>query len=207
LSVETGAGVSAITIAADGAVTVDMGRPILNPARIPVDVAGDTALKVLISLGDETLQTGCVSMGNPHAVMFVDSGELDSYPLNAIGPRVEHDRLFPERTNFEVCEVVTSHLMRVRVWERGAGITLACGTGACASAVVATIGGRVESPVQVELPGGTLTINWDGSGPVFMTGPAEYVFTGTFPLTSQAQRLPVLGQSDERELGLVGSAL
>jgi diaminopimelate epimerase len=208
LVVETGAGASSITIAADGAVTVDMGRPILNPSAIPVEVAGDTALNVSLNLGhDETLRLGCVSMGNPHAVMFVESEELDKYPLASIGPRVEHHSLFPERTNFEVCEIVTPHLMRVRVWERGAGITLACGTGACASAVVATSAGRVQSPVQVELPGGTLVINWDGSGPVLMTGPAEYVFTGTLPIGRPAQLSEVVHRLEKRELGLVGSAL
>jgi diaminopimelate epimerase len=208
LVVETGAGASSITIAADGAVTVDMGRPILNPSAIPVEVAGDTALNVSLNLGhDETLPLGCVSMGNPHAVMFVESEELDKYPLASIGPRVEHHSLFPERTNFEVCEIVTPHLMRVRVWERGAGITLACGTGACASAVVATSAGRVQSPVQVELPGGTLVINWDGSGPVLMTGPAEYVFTGTLPIGRPAQLSEVVHRLEKRELGLVGSAL
>jgi diaminopimelate epimerase len=139
--------------------------------------------------------------------MFVESEELDKYPLASIGPRVEHHSLFPERTNFEVCEIVTPHLMRVRVWERGAGITLACGTGACASAVVATSAGRVQSPVQVELPGGTLVINWDGSGPVLMTGPAEYVFTGTLPIGRPAQLSEVVHRLEKRELGLVGSAL
>ncbi len=188
LRVETGAGISTIRIATDGAVTVDMGSPILNPSGIPVTVAGEDALDVTLSLDEGPLALSCVSMGNPHAVTFLGSGSLATYPLETVGPRVEHHALFPERTNFEVCEVVEPHLMRVRVWERGAGITLACGTGACASAVVAAITKRVQSPVRVELPGGALTIDWDGVGPVLMTGPTEYVYTGTY--SSSEFRVP-----------------
>ena len=181
LRIETGAGINSIRIGTEGAVTVDMGKPILDPGSIPVMVAGKDALDVTLSLDEEPLLLSCVSMGNPHAVAFLQSGSLAGYPLETIGPRIEHHPLFPERTNFEVCDVVDPHFMRVRVWERGAGITLACGTGACASAAVATITGRTQSPVDVELPGGVLTIEWDGVGPVLMTGPAEYVYTGTYP--------------------------
>jgi len=188
LRVETGAGISTIRIATDGAVTVDMGNPILDPGGIPVTVAGEDALDVTLNLDEGPLAVSCVSMGNPHAVTFLESGSLATYPLETIGPRVEHHALFPERTNFEVCEVVAPHFMRVRVWERGAGITLACGTGACASVVVAAITKRVQRPVRVELPGGTLTIDWDGAGPVLMTGPAEYVYTGTY--SSSEFRVP-----------------
>ena len=207
LRVETGAGVTTITVRPDGTVTVDMGEPIFDPARIPIAVRGADALDVALTLdgipptltlplqggGNEpplplgegwgegaTLSVSCVSMGNPHAVTFVEAGALAEYPLETIGPRVEHHPLFPERTNFEVCEVVAADHVRVRVWERGAGITLACGTGACAAAVVATTAGRIRPPVRVELPGGELCIEWAPGGTVLMTGPAEYVFTGSF---------------------------
>jgi diaminopimelate epimerase len=181
LRVETGAGLTAITVHPDGAVTVDMGAPILKAADIPTTLSGEDALDVTLSVDGERIPMSCVSMGNPHAVTFVEPGALDAYPLEAIGPKVEHHPMFPQRTNFEVCEVLDAGHMRVRVWERGAGITLACGTGACASVVVAALSGRVQPPVRVELPGGELTINWSQGGPVLMTGPTAYVFTGTFP--------------------------
>jgi diaminopimelate epimerase len=178
LRVETGAGISGITVGDDGMVTVDMGPPIFAPSDIPAAIDGPDALDVLLSVDGEPLAVSCVSMGNPHAVTFVDPGRLENYPLETIGPKVEHDSLFPQRANFEVCEVLDDRTMRVRVWERGAGITLACGTGACAAAVVATTSGRVRPPVSVELPGGVLSIDWQAGGPVMMTGPTAYVFAG-----------------------------
>jgi diaminopimelate epimerase len=180
LRVETGAGVTTITMAVDGRVTVDMGKPIFDPTEIPTTLSGADALDVTLSLGDLELPVGCVSMGNPHAVMFVEPGVLDDYPLEQVGPRVERHPLFPARVNFEVCEVVAPDHMRVRVWERGAGITLACGTGACAATVVATRAGRLRPPARVDLPGGQLTIDWTEGGSALMTGPTAYVFTGTW---------------------------
>lgn len=180
LSVETGAGIGAITVRDDGSVTVDMGAPIFAPADIPTTLTGADALDVALTVDGDRLDVSCVSMGNPHAVTFVGGDKLDSYPLEVIGPKVEHHQLFPQRTNFEVCQVVDEHHIRVRVWERGAGITLACGTGACASAVVAMTLGRVQAPVSVELPGGVLSIDWHDGGPVMMTGPTAYVFAGTW---------------------------
>ncbi|MBM2812073.1 MAG: diaminopimelate epimerase [Chloroflexi bacterium] len=180
LHVETGAGPTTITVRKDGLVTVDMGRPIFNAADIPTTIIGDDALDVTLSLDGERIPVSCVSMGNPHAVTFVEPGILDAYPLDSIGPRVEHHPLFPQRTNFEVCEVLAPDHMRVRVWERGAGITLACGTGACAAAVVGAMTGRIQPPVRIDLPGGQLEIDWNREGAVFMTGPAKYVFTGTW---------------------------
>jgi len=202
IRVETGAGVSGITVHEDGTVTVDMGAPIFAPAQIPITLAGDRALDVPISVDGRHFDVNCVSMGNPHAVSFLDPGELDAYPLEAIGPQVEHYDLFPQRTNFEVCEVLDDHQMRVRVWERGAGITLACGTGACASAVIATTLGRVHPPLSVELPGGVLTIDWPDGGPVMMTGPTAYVFTGAWPDSS----MPIEEPEEARERETVGSA-
>jgi diaminopimelate epimerase len=181
LRVETGAGPTTITVLEDGSVTVDMGEPIFTPSQIPTAVEGPDALDVILSLNGEQIPVGCVSMGNPHAVTFVEPGALDDYPLETVGPRVEHHPLFPQRTNFEVCEVLAPDHMRIRVWERGAGITLACGTGACAAVVVAARASHVQSPVRVDLPGGTLTIEWTEGGSVLMTGPTEYAFTGSLP--------------------------
>ena len=188
LRVETGAGVSAISVHLDGSVTVDMGAPLFNPIEIPTMVSGENALHVPLSIEGRSFDVNCVSMGNPHAVAFLEANELDSYPLESVGPRVEHHELFPERTNFEICEVLDGGHMRVRVWERGAGITLACGTGACASAVIAMTLGRVQPPVTVELPGGALMVDWAEGGSVMMTGPTAYVFTGTWP--SPESRVP-----------------
>lgn len=182
ISVETLAGLNPVQVRPSGAVTVDMGAPIFRAADIPVAVAGEQAFDVALDLPERSFIVSCVSMGNPHAVTFVDAGVLADLPLDVIGPQVEHHSLFPERVNFEVCEVMGSDALRVRVWERGAGLTLACGSGACASVVVAQRQGRVHGPVRVELPGGQLTIEWDGAGSVFMTGPAEYAFTGSYQL-------------------------
>jgi diaminopimelate epimerase len=181
LRVETGAGPTTITVNDDGSVTVDMGQPILTPSQIPTTLGGEKALGVTLDVDGEQIVVSCVSMGNPHAIAFVGPGVLDRYPLEVTGPKVEHHSAFPQRTNFEVCEVVAPDRMRVRVWERGAGITLACGTGACASTVAAALNGRLTPPASVELPGGTLSIDWSSGGPVLMTGPAEYVFSGTYP--------------------------
>jgi diaminopimelate epimerase len=203
LRVETGAGLTTITANDDGTVTVDMGQPILSPRDIPTTLGGDKALGVPLDIEGEQMTVSCVSMGNPHAIIFVGHGVLDNYPLEVTGPKVEHHAAFPQRTNFEVCEVVASDRMRVRVWERGAGITLACGTGACASTVAAALDGRLTPPASVELPGGTLTIDWSPGGSVLMTGPAEYVFSGTYPRPAwwEAQA-PT--PAPEREAAVVG---
>jgi len=180
LRVETAAGVTTITSAPDGRVTVDMGSPIFAPTDIPVRASGADAFGLMVDLGDQKLPVSSVSMGNPHAVMFLEHGELESFPLEQIGPRVEHHELFPARVNFEICEIVAPDHMRVRVWERGAGITLACGTGACAATVVATRLGKLRPPARVDLPGGQLAIEWSEGGSVMMTGPTAYVFAGTW---------------------------
>jgi diaminopimelate epimerase len=184
MRVETGMGPALIWVRSDGMVTVDMGAPIFAPAEIPVEVGGDEALAMSVDLHDREIPVGCVSMGNPHAVTFVAKGELDDYPLEAIGPRVEHYEKFPRRINFEAVEVIDPSRIRIRVWERGAGITLACGTGACASVVVAKRGGLVDGPVVAELPGGELTIEWNEGGHVLMTGPATYAFTGSVSIAA-----------------------
>jgi diaminopimelate epimerase len=123
-----------------------------------------------------------VSMGNPHAVAFVP--DVAAVRLEVVGPQVEHHPAFPARTNFEVCEVLGRGGLRVRVWERGAGITLACGTGACAAVVAARLRGLVDDCVAVELPGGTLLVQWHGGDDdVFLTGPVAHVFDGTWSLS------------------------
>jgi diaminopimelate epimerase len=154
-----------------------MGVPEFRPARVPVLVEGVVARDVRLDGVGADVHVSCVSMGNPHAVTFVD-GPVSEYPLATIGPLVEHHGLFPRRVNFEIVHQVSPDVVDVRVWERGAGLTLACGTGACAVGAVAHRQGRVGDRVTVRLPGGSLEIAWDGRGSIFMTGPAALVFSG-----------------------------
>jgi diaminopimelate epimerase len=181
LRVETLAGVLELTFPGGASdVRVDMGPPRLAPREIPVRASGDRALDITVPVDGRSLQVAAVSMGNPHAVTFMAADELDALALHEVGPLVERHELFPERTNFHAVAVRTPHSATVRVWERGAGPTLACGTGACAVAVAGVLTGRLESPVDVTLPGGTLRIEWQQGGSVFMTGPTAYVFRGTW---------------------------
>ena len=121
-----------------------------------------------------------VSMGNPHAVTFLEQ-PVGEYPLHTIGPKVEHHPIFPRRVNFETVNVTGPGALTARVWERGSGETLACGTGACAIAVAARLQGLADGRIDITLPGGTLTIDWDGEGEVYLEGPAEEIFTGEWP--------------------------
>lgn len=194
MAVETGAGVLTLAVHGGGStaerVTVSMGVPEFRPERIPVGVAGDRAFDVPVD--GVTVPVGgpdgrgwdvvvsCVSMGNPHAVMLLD-GSVGDFPLEVVGPRVEHHRLFPRRVNFEIVSRRGPNELDVRVWERGAGITLACGTGACAVAAVARAKGLTGDRTTVYLPGGPLELEWDGRGEILMTGPAALVFEGTWP--------------------------
>ncbi len=160
-------------------VRASMGEPRLKPREIPVALKEDIDVvkaHPLLVDGHELAVT-CISMGNPHAVLF--TGEpVDRYPLSEIGPKVEHHPFFPSRVNFEVVNVIDRKHVEVRVWERGVGETLACGSGACAVGVATRLHDVADSPLQVSLLGGDLTIEWNGEGEVYMTGPAEYVFTG-----------------------------
>ena len=163
-------------------VRVAMGAPELDPQRIPVAVENPVTGPVMdyaVDVGGNALRLSFVSMGNPHAVMFMDS-PVGDFPLDAVGPMVENHPLFPERVNFEIVNVHARDAMTVRVWERGAGLTMACGTGACAAVVAARLAGRVDDRVSVNLPGGPLLIEWDGAitSPVYMTGPAATVYAG-----------------------------
>lgn len=185
--VETLAGEKTVRLLFDGGsvtgATVDMGAPELAPERIPVLVedGGDTGRFVArpVEVGGIVHAVTAVSMGNPHAVVFMDG--IDALDLPALGPRFEHHALFPRRTNTEFVEVLSESRVRMRVWERGAGETLACGTGACAVAVACHLNGRTGRDVDVELRGGTLHIAWDAaSGHVFMTGGAVTVFDGEY---------------------------
>ncbi len=162
------------------AVQVDMGKPVLRPADIPFVLEGghDTALEQDLDLGDgRQVQITAVSMGNPHAVLFVK--DLSQVDAKALGRKIETHPRFPEKTNVEFIEVMGKEELRMRVWERGAGVTLACGTGACASVVAAILTGRIHDHARVHLDGGDLDISWDKeTGHVYKTGPARLVFEG-----------------------------
>jgi len=165
-----------------------MGKPVFAAADIPVSLGQGSENVVYIksmlgypvTVDGTDLLLNLVSMGNPHAVYFSNQPVTD-FPLSQLGPKVEHLAIFPNRTNFEVARVISRQQVEVRVWERGAGETLACGSGACAVTVAARLYGYVDSQVNLKLPGGTLQMDWDGTGEVLMTGPAETVFTGEWP--------------------------
>jgi len=182
--VETLAGVVRPRDAGPGRVTVDMGRPILAPAKIPTTLgAGDDGpvLDVPLEVDGETLRVSSVSMGNPHCVVLVD--DVDRAPVERLGPRIEHHPAFPNRVNVEFVQIVSRSRVRQRTWERGTGETLACGSGACAVAVTSMLRGLTERAVAIELRGGTLEIAWPADdASVVMTGPAVEVFRGTIPL-------------------------
>jgi len=174
IRVETESGIIQPRLEDDGQVTVDMGVPVLDPARIPFDSDADAVVQPLV-VGSETLAVTAVSMGNPHAVQVV--ADVDQAPVEAQGPAIESHPRFPARVNAGFMQVVDTHTIRLRVYERGAGETLACGTGACAAVVAGILRGLLESPVRVETRGGAMSIAWAGRGePVLMTGPAVSVF-------------------------------
>lgn len=182
-TIETGAGDIKPRIRADGLVTVDMGFPILAGNSVPTTLSPtqkDMVIMAPIEVCGKSWEVTCVSMGNPHAVVFVD--DLDTIDLNAVGPSWETHPAFPKKTNTEFVQVLSPKHLKMKVWERGAGITLACGTGACALVVAAVLAGKTtERTCVVSLPGGDLEIEWRASdGRVFMTGPAKAVFQGTY---------------------------
>ena len=179
-TIETDGGV--LSGAADGnAIEVVIGEPRFGWPDVPLAYAMDTA--ALPMAWGELEKPIALSVGNPHLVFFVDDGE--SIPLDGLGPLIEHDPAFPERINVNVA-VVGSDEIRLRTWERGAGLTLACGTGACATAVAAIASKRAESPVKVTMPGGSLTITWAPGEPIRMRGPATHVFEGEIDLEAFA---------------------
>ena len=159
------------------AIRVDMGEPILTAAEVPVVSKNEQSVDEEIVVDNEKYRMTCVSMGNPHAVVFVDS--TADFPLEQIGPHFENHERFPRRTNTEFVEVVSPEYVKMRVWERGTGETLACGTGCCATAAACVLNGKTGRKVTVEVLGGALTIEWDEkTNHIFMTGPAEFVFDG-----------------------------
>jgi diaminopimelate epimerase len=180
ISVETAGGIIRPRIESDGRVTVDMGVPRFAPQDIPF-IADDLALRYELTVGKISITIGAVSMGNPHAVMRVDN--VRSAPVAELGPLIENHPRFPKRVNAGFMEVVAPDHIRLRVYERGAGETLACGTGACAAVAAGRRWGLLEETVRVELTGGDLTIRWQGDdNPVWMTGPAVRVFEGSIEL-------------------------
>ena len=185
LRVETDAGVKTLDLEIAGGkvahVTVDMGEPILEPAKIPARFDGARAIDVPLEVGGATHRVTCVSMGNPHCVLFVP--EIDALDLERVGPAFEQQERFPKRINTEFIEVDGRGEMRMRVWERGSGETAACGTGACAAAVAGVLTGRTDRRVLVHLLGGDLTIEWrEHDGHVAMRGEAVEVFRGEIDL-------------------------
>ncbi len=173
--VETGGGPIALE-PLDGGARVDMGAPRFDWDAIPLAYPVDT---FAMPVGWETLEGPmAVNVGNPHVIFFVEDAEAEA--LDRLGPVIEHDPLFPERVNVNVASLAGPDHLTLRVWERGAGLTRACGTGACATAVAAIRRGLVNSPVRVTLPGGDLAIAWQPGGPILMSGPAAEAFRGTF---------------------------
>jgi diaminopimelate epimerase len=177
--IHTLAGVITPQLMADGQVKVDMGIPKLLAGEIPTTLspANEKVINQPLEVAGKTWDVTCVSMGNPHCITFVD--DVAAIPLEVIGPEFEHHSAFPQRINTEFIQVVRPDYVKMRVWERGAGITLACGTGACASLVAGVLTGKSARIATVELPGGPLLIEWSEIDQrLYMTGPAERVFTG-----------------------------
>lgn len=202
LTIETLAGIRHLTLYPENgcvkSVRVDMGKPVLEPEKIPTTLEesiisedakrtgsadGKAVVSVPLEAAGKTWRVTCVSMGNPHAVIF--GGDPDELDLEKIGPEFEHHRAFPARVNTEFIEVIDRSTLKMRVWERGSGETLACGTGACAAAVAAVLNGLTERSVTLKLRGGDLMITWDEDGTVWMTGPAETVFEGEIEIPMQ----------------------
>ena len=185
VSVETAAGIMQVTpIWEDHKMArarVGMGEPRLGAQDIPVDVPGqELVMDYPLEVDGHSFSITCVSMGNPHAVAFLDE-PVDDVRLYELGPMVERHPMFPQRVNFEIANVIDTSRLKARVWERGSGLTMACGTGACAIAVAARLHSYIGDEATIALPGGELTITWPGQGEVVMEGPVEEVFEGEWP--------------------------
>ena len=184
LTIETGRGVLTLELEIAGGavrqVRVDMGEPILQAERVPTTLAGDPPREVALVVGGQTLLVTCVSMGNPHCITFVDA--ITDAQVLGLGPQIEHHSAFPRRVNAEFVRVNRADDVTVRVWERGSGETLACGTGACAVAVAGHLTGRTQRRITAHLPGGDLQLYWsEVDNHVYMTGPAVEVYSGEWP--------------------------
>jgi diaminopimelate epimerase len=183
--IDTLAGLIRPIMQADGQVRVDMGEPILEGKQVPTTLEptqGSTVVARELEVDGKTWTVSTVSMGNPHALVYTVDGrpiQLDDVDLFRVGPMFESHPVFPAKTNTEFVEVLSPGHVRMMVWERGAGRTLACGTGACATVVAGVLEGKTDRQCRVDLPGGPLFIEWDeGTNKIFMTGPAEFVFSG-----------------------------
>lgn len=179
LNVETRAGIIRPAIVGKDMIEVDMGEPHLDGPAIPTIFKGKVIDKT-IRVGGGKFAITAVSMGNPHCVIFTD--DVESVDLAALGPKIEHSSSFPNRVNVEFAQVINRKRVKARVWERGSGITLACGTGACAVAVASAINGKTGRKTRVDLPGGALHIEWTKDNRVLMTGPATEVYSGELNL-------------------------
>jgi len=185
MSIETMAGIRKARLHTRGKTTiiqVAMGEPKFSAKEIPL--AMETGKKPIldypVKVDGRELHLSFVSIGNPHAVYFGQQPVAD-FPLSQLGPKVEKHKIFPNRANFEVARVISREQIEARVWERGVGETLACGSGACAIAVLARLHDYINSKVDIKLPGGILSVKWDGTGEAFLSGPAEIVFSGEWP--------------------------
>jgi len=175
LVVDTGSRLIQLEIEDDWQVVVDMGAPGFEPGALPFD-AQDEANVYQLDVAGETVEISAISLGNPHAVLLVD--DVDTAPVERLGPAIERHSRFPQRTNVGFACPITRSKIRLRVWERGVGETLACGSGACAAAVACHRLGRIDEEIEVELPGGIASVRWPGQGPVFLRGPAVTVYRG-----------------------------
>lgn len=184
LTLMTKAGLKLLSLRTRGgkvhSVRVDMGSPELDPRKVPVDLPGEIILGHKLDVGGMSYPIHCVSMGNPHCVIFVRDPDLVDLPM--IGPMIENHRIFPNRTNVEFACVKDRQHIRMRVWERGAGETMACGTGACATLVAAVMTGQADRDAMIELNGGSLRVTWSPEdNHIVQEGPAEFVFDGEWP--------------------------
>lgn len=184
VTVETGRGVLTLDLEIINGraerIRVDMGPPILKADEIPTTLPGDPPVEVPIDVLERRFLATAVSMGNPHVVVFVD--DVAALPLEQLGPALEHHHAFPRRVNVHFVQRLTADEVRMRTWERGSGVTLACGTGACAVCVAGVLTGKTQRRVTAHLPGGSLQLEWpDHAASVFMTGPATEVFSGVWP--------------------------
>lgn len=185
LKVDTMSGIKTLRLTVQDeivtSVTVDMGKPSLSSANIPVELGECEVIDEPIFIDGLEYRITCVSMGNPHCVLFVD--DVNKIQIENIGLKLEKNKIFPQRANVEFIQVMNKNEINMRVWERGSGETWACGTGACAAAVACSVNKKTEKSVTVHLKGGDLEINWDEvTGSVFMKGPAQFVFDGTIEI-------------------------
>ena len=184
VTIETGRGVLELDLeVVDGKVVrvrVDMGEPILKAVEIPTTLPGDPPVNTPLTVAGQTFEVTAVSMGNPHAVIFVD--DVVNFPVETLGPLIEHHAAFPRRVNAHFVQVLSRSEVKMRTWERGSGITWACGTGACAVAVAGVLTGKTDRTILAHLPGGDLELSWPSDqASVFMTGTATEVFTVEWP--------------------------